>query len=160
MNEFMIKDDQIKLLCYTLLNLMITIALMLITAIFYAKGIFIVAFFAITGIWFSVKAMYKYGIRFFKKTPVCEFKTEEVIIHSLPEDSNTMKYKDIKEVKILRDKKSVKLFFAGDQVKHPSGWNYAGAVYFFQRNLLAEVEQKTIQCLQEHHVNYSVVKKG
>lgn len=159
MNEYVVIEDRTKLICYTILNLILTVLLMMVTIYFYSIGIYIVAFFGITGIWFSVKAMCKYASKWVRKTPVCEFKTNEVIIHSLPEKNSVMKYSEIKEVKILKDFKSVKLFFAGDKVTHPSGWNYVGAIYLFQRNLLDEVESKVIDCLKTHHVKVNVIKK-
>lgn len=159
MNEYIVVEDRTKLVCYTILNLILTVLLMIVSIYFYSIKVYIIAFFGITGIWFSVKAMCKYASRWFKKTPVCEFKSKEVIIHSLPEKNSVMKYSEIKEVKILRDFKSVKLFFSGDKVTHPSGWNYVGAVYLFQRGLLDEVETKVEECLKVHNVKVNVVEK-
>lgn len=159
MNEYIVKEDRTKLICYAILNLILTVILMMISIYFYSVGVYIIAFFGITGIWFSVKAMSKYASKWFKKTPVCELKSSEVIIHSLPEKNSVMKYGEIKEVKILRDFKSVKLFFSGDKVTHPSGWNYVGAIYLFQRGQLDEVEAKVKECLKTHHVKVDVVEK-
>lgn len=159
MNEYIVKEDRTKLICYAILNLILTVILMMISIYFYSVGVYIIAFFGITGIWFSVKAMCKYASKWFKKTPVCELKSSEVIIHSLPEKNSVMKYSEIKEVKILRDFKSVKLFFSGDKVTHPSGWNYVGAIYLFQRGQLDEVEAKVKECLKTHHVKVDVVEK-
>lgn len=157
MNEVIITDDQKKLLCYTIINLVLTVLLIIIASNFYTHNYYLSFLFAITGMWFSVKTMCKYGKCWIKKVPVCEFRDREVILHSLAEDDNTMQYGEIKEIKILKDKKSVKLFFAGDCVHHPSGWIYVGIVYLFKRKELEEVENKIKQCLDEHHVNYSVV---
>lgn len=158
MCEYMIQEDRKRLLMYTLLNLILTCLLLVLASGFYSYGAFLLAFLTITGLWFSVKAMCKYGSKWFKKTPVCEFLSDEVIIHTLPGGPRTMKYKEISEVKILRDAKSVKLFFGGKNVEHPSGWYYAGAIYPFQRSALDEVEMKSKECLEKHKVNVRKVE--
>lgn len=132
---------------------------MIVSAGFYSMGSFLIAFLGITGIWFAVKAMCKYGMKYVKHTPVCEFDKKGVILYDLSIGTQKMNYKDIKEVKILRDRKSVKLFFSGTDVKHPSGWYYAGAIYLFQRSLLDEVEQKSMKCLADHNVTVRKVEK-
>ena len=160
MNEYIIEDDRKKLICYTVLNLILTLILFIVSASFFSTGLFIVSFLGITGMWSSIKAMCKYGNRLINKIPVCEFKKSEVIIHSLPKEENTMKYNEIKEVKILRDSKSLKLFFAGNKVKHPSGWSYVGIIYPFQRCLLADIENNVKDFFNNHKVRYSVVEKN
>lgn len=160
MNEYIIEDDKTKLISYTLLNFTITIIFMIISAFFYSTGLFIISFLSITGMWFSVKAMCRYGKRLIKKIPVCEFNKSEVIIHSLPDENNSMKYKEIREVKIMEDWKSLKLFFSGEKVTHPSGWTYVGIIYPFQRNLLDETKENVITYLENHKVKYSIVDKN
>lgn len=159
MSEYMIKEDHKRLILYTLFNFILTTLLVILAAGFYSYGAFLLAFLAITGLWFSIKAMHKYASKWVKKTPVCEFKHDEVVIYSLPGDPKIMKYREITEVKIIRDKKSMKLFFAGDNVEHPSGWYYAGAMYPFQRSLLDEVENNSIKCLEKHNVITQKVSK-
>ena len=80
MKEYIVREDRGKLLLYTLLHLCLTILLMLLTIYVYGTGHFLLAFFGITGLWFSVKAMCRYGFRLVKNTPVCEFKRDEVIL--------------------------------------------------------------------------------
>lgn len=160
MNEYIIEDDRKKLICYTSLNLLLTLFLFIVSASFFSTGLFIVSFLGITGMWFSVKAMCKYGNRFINKIPVCEFKKSEIIVHSLPEEENIMKYNEVKEVKILKDSKSLKLFFAGNKVTHPSGWNYVGIIYPFQRYLLTDIENNIRCILDEHKVKYSMIAKN
>lgn len=160
MNEYIIEDDRKKLICYTGLNLLLTLFLFILSASFFSTGLFIVSFLGITGMWFSIKAMCKYGNRLINKIPVCEFKKSEVIVHSLPEEESSMKYNDIKEVKILKDSKSLKLFFAGNMVTHPSGWNYVGIIYPFQRSLLADTENNIKNLFNNHKVEYSIIEKN
>ena len=111
MKEYIVREDRGKLLLYTLLNLCLTIFLMLLTIYVYGSGHFLLAFLSITGLWFSVKAMCRYGFRLVKNTPVCEFKRDEVILPALPKEQRHLKYRDIRAVKILRSSSSVKLFF-------------------------------------------------
>lgn len=159
MNEYVIWEDRKRLCMYTLLNLILTALLVIVASSLYSFGSFLFAFLAITGLWFSVKAMCRYGSKWMKKTPVCEFTNDEVILHSLPGSPKVMKYKEISEVKILRNATSVKLFFGGDNVEHPSGWYYAGALYPFQRTLLNDVEQSSQLCLEKHKVKVRKVER-
>ena len=125
-----IEEDRVKLALYTAGNLILTLVLMFICAEFMNRIFYLGVFLGATGIWFSVKYMFRYGKKLFAGTPVCEFKKKELVIHSLPGNAVTMQYSKIKEVKVLRDWKSVKIFIASSEVKHPSGWNYVGAVSY------------------------------
>lgn len=156
MKEYTINEDKAKLVLYTIGNLVITLILMVITMYFFSTGIYLMAFFGVTGMWFSVKSMIAYGMRLIKKKPICSFKADEVILYSLHDGEIVMKYSEIDEAKILTDFKSVKLFFAGEKVTHPSGWNYVACVYLFKRSLLSEVQTKTIECLKSHNIKYSI----
>lgn len=111
MKQYIVKDDQIKLACYTLLNF--TLTLLLLFAILYLFGnqYFLLAFFAMTALWFSVKYMCRYGSRYIRKQPVCVCKEQYVLFHSWTNDEKKLRYQEIKEVRLLRDWKSVKLFF-------------------------------------------------
>ena len=75
---------------------------------------------------------------------------------ALPKEQRHMKYRDIRAVKILRSSSSVKLFFSGDHVTHPSGWQYAGAVYLFQRKKLNDVQKYAMDCLHTHHISFEL----
>lgn len=160
MSEYKIQEDRSRLLIYTVLNLLLSLVLLVIGAGLYSYGGFLFTFLAITGIWFSVKAMCRYGSKWIKKTPVCELNKDEIIIHSLPGKPKIMKYQEVREIKILRDTKSVKLFFAGDKVEHPSGYYYAGAIYFFQRSKLDDIEKNSLACLKQHKVNVRKVESN
>ncbi len=89
MKEYIVREDRGKLLLYTLLHLCLTIFLMLLTIYVYGSGHFLLAFLSITGLWFSVKAMCRYGFRLVKNTPLCEFKRDEVILPALPKEQRT-----------------------------------------------------------------------
>ena len=132
---------------------------MFICAEFMNRIFYLGVFLGATGIWFSVKYMFRYGKKLFAGTPVCEFKKKELVIHSLPGNAVTMQYSKIKEVKVLRDWKSVKIFIASSEVKHPSGWNYVGVIWPFRRNELAKVEEEVMQVLSAHRLKVEKVEK-
>ena len=159
MKEYIVQEDKGKLVLYTLVNLVLTLVLILLSIYVYCNGYFLFAFLGVSGMWFSVKAMCRYGSRLIKSTPVCEFASNELVLPSLPKEQRTMRYKDIKEIKILRTRFTVKLFFAGEKVTHPSGWYYAGIVYLFKKSKLNEVQQCVMECIKTHHIAYEVVSK-
>ena len=103
--------------------------------------------------------MFRYGKKLYNKTPVCEFKKKELVIHSLPGDAVTMQYSKIKEVKLIRDRKSVKLFFASSEVTHPSGWNYVGAIWPFRTGELDKLEKDVTKVLSGHRLKVQKVEK-
>lgn len=158
MCEFKIQEDRHKLFIYTLLLLILTIALLILASGFYSMQAFLFTFLMISGMWFSVKAMCRYGKKWLHHTPVVEFTNDEIILHTF--DEQRIPYQDIKDVKLIRDYKSVKLFFATDYVSHPSGWYYVGAIYLFQRATLKDVEKETIACLKNHHIEVHNVEKA
>ena len=103
MNDLIIKEDRIKLTCYTIMNLVLTILLMFIIAFTYFREQYLFAFLAITGLWFSVKYMCKYGIKLIKNEPLCTFMNSKVVSNELPNTEEGIKYKEMKEVKILKN---------------------------------------------------------
>jgi hypothetical protein len=157
MGEYIIKEDTLKLILYTVGNCILSFLLMILAAQLYIMGKFLLAFFTLTAIWFSVKYMLRYGIRLVKNKPVCSFNDKEVTIRSSSEKNKTFSYRDINEVKILTDWKSVKFFFSGKQVVHPSGWDYVGVIYPFKRNELKVVENQVVAILEKHHVKINKV---
>ena len=132
-----IEEDRVKLALYTAGNLILTLVLMFICAEFMNRIFYLGVFLGATGIWFSVKYMFRYGKKLFAGTPVCEFK----------------------EVKVLRDWKSVKIFIASSEVKHPSGWNYVGVIWPFRRNELDKLEAEVMQVLSTHRLKVEKVEK-
>ena len=103
--------------------------------------------------------MFRFGKKLTQIIPVCTFKNKELVIYSLPRGPVTMQYCKIKEVKVLRDHKSIKLFFASDEVTHPSGWNYVGVIWPFRKQELAETEERVVEVMKKHNLNVTVVDK-
>ena len=103
--------------------------------------------------------MFRYGKKLLKNVPVCDLKRNEVVIHSLPGKARILTYKQIKEVKLLRGRVSLKFFFSSKEVEHPSGWYYVGVVYPFQKGRLDEVEKNVAECLRKHGISINEVEK-
>ncbi|MDO4262133.1 MAG: hypothetical protein Q4C82_08645 [Eubacteriales bacterium] len=160
MSEYIIEEDRLKLLLYTLGNLALTLLLMLVCIYFANTRFYLGVFLGVTGIWYSVKYMFRYGKKLVRHTPVCEFHKHELVIHSLPRGSVTMQYRKIKEVRLLRDWKSVKLFFSSDEVTHPSGWNYVGVIWPFRRSGLDALEADVSRVLAGHRLTVQKTEKG
>ena len=159
MGGYVIKEDPLKLILYTAGNLVLSLLLIILCGQLYIRGKYLPAFIAMTALWFTVKYMCRYGIRLVKKKPVCSFSDKEVTIHSLPGGDKTFFYRDTNEVKILKDWKSVKFFFSGKKVEHPSGWDYVGVIYPFKRDELEAVENQVTAILNKHKVKVSKATK-
>lgn len=159
MKEYVITEDRGRLVLYTVLGLAATVFLMLLTLFLSMIRLYLPIFITVPALWYSIKIMCRFGSKLIRKTPVCEFKKDKLIIYSLPGQPIEMKYKEVKEAKLLRGSASVKLFFGGEKVTHPSGYYYVGAVYPFQKKLLDEVEHKAVQCLAAHGIKVQIVEK-
>ena len=159
MKEYTVPEEKGRLLFYTGLYLVLMILFMLASILFFAVNQYLLTFLCITGLWFVVKAMFRYGKKLFKNTPVFELKKSEVVIYSLPGKPKTLSYKQVTGVKLLRGRASLKYFFSGKEVTHPSGWYYAGVVYPFRKERLEEIEKKVAECLGKHGITVQEVKK-
>lgn len=155
-----IDDDYVKLFLYTFLDLILTVTLMFVIVWFYGHKQFLIAFLAMTGLWFSVKFMCHYGIRLIKHKPMIIFKENSIFLPTKAKDEQILNYKDIKEVKILKDWKSIKIFLLSDKVAHPSGYCYVGIVYPFKRYLLGQVEEEITNCMKQKHIKIFNVTKS
>ncbi len=160
MHETVNTEDKVKLVGYTAFWLLLTVVLMLVIAWFMGTEQILGAFLAITGLWFSVKFMCRYGKKIVVSEPVCILGTSEIEIYSLPGKTVKMNYRDISSAKIIRNATSVKLFLSGDKVTHPSGYYYVGVVYPFRRNDLDRVEQEITTRLNKHKIKAEKVSKA
>lgn len=160
MNVYAVKDDRMKLCLYTILNLILTLCFILIIIFTLGNAYYLLSFLGITALWFSVKYMCRYGIRLIKDTSICEFHKTYISFPVNSNDLQSLSYKEIKEVKILRDWKSIKLFFSGNKVQHPSDWYYIGIIYLFRNSYLYKIEDNIINILKKNNITYEVVKKG
>ena len=152
MNEIVIEDDYKKVFVYSFINLLLMILIMLGTMWFYVHSQFLITFLLITAIWFSVKYMCHYAMCFIKRRPVIIFKKNEIVCPNKEKDEQLIKYKDIQEVRIMRDWKSIKLFFKSNKTSHPSGYVYVGISYVFKRSNLNKVMDEIEKCLEKHNL--------
>ena len=159
MKEYVIEEDRGRIALYAALNLLLTVFLMLVSIAFYSVKQYLLAFFGVTALWFSVKAMCRFGKKLLTKKPVCAFERDQITIYSLPGRPREMKYSQVKEAKMMRGRSSLKLFFRGDQVTHPSGWYYVGIVYPFKRAALDGVEENVVKCLKKHGIEIKKIEK-
>lgn len=159
MKEYVIQEDRGRLALYTGLFLLLMVVLMIASIAFFAVGWYLFSFLGITGLWFDVKAMFRYGNKLVRKKPVCEFGRDGLTIYYLPGKPREMKYRQVKEARSIRTRFTLKLFFRGDNVEHPSGWYYAGVIYPFQSKKLDEVEENTVNCLKKHGIDLVKTEK-
>lgn len=152
MNEYAVLEDYKKLICYAVLHLLLTLCCLSLAVILYSMESYLLMFFTVTIVWFSIKFMSQYTVRFFKKKPICEFKRDELVLHTLSPNEKTMAYKDIEDVKMKRTTTSIKLYVRGAGVEHPTGIYYIRIVYPFQKQRLDEVAQHISKCLRKQHV--------
>ena len=73
MKEYVIQEDRGRLALYTGMFLLLMVLLMIASIAFFAVGWYLFSFLGITGLWFDVKAMFRYGNKLVRKKPVCEF---------------------------------------------------------------------------------------
>ena len=111
MKEYVIQEDRGRLALYTGLFLILMILLMIASIAFFAVGWYLFSFLGITGLWFDVKAMFRYGNKLVRKKPVCEFGRDGLTIYYLPGKPREMKYRQVKEARSIRTRFTLKLFF-------------------------------------------------
>ena len=61
MKEYVIPEDKGRLMFYTGLNLILTVLLMVVSIASYAVSWYLLTFLCITGLWFAIKTMFRYG---------------------------------------------------------------------------------------------------
>ena len=67
MKEYVIQEDRGRLALYTGLFLILMILLMIASIAFFTVGWYLFSFLGITGLWFDVKAMFRYGNKLVRK---------------------------------------------------------------------------------------------
>ena len=160
MNELVIVNDYKKVFIYCFINFLLTILIMFGIMWFYVHSQFLIAFLLITAIWFSVKYMCHYAMCFIKHRPVIIFRKNEIVCPNKEKVEQIIKYKDIQEVRIMRDWKSIKLFFKSNKTSHPSGYMYVGISYLFKRSDLNRVMDEIEKCLEKHNLKINKISKG
>lgn len=109
----------------------------------------------LTVAWFCSVAMGKRFGRLFSNTKVAEFGEGFVRVYEKadPDKALVVSYKDIKNYKIIRQGKALRLLLAGDWVSHPSGFQLVDINRPFMADTLDAVEKQVKEVMRAHRVN-------
>lgn len=105
--------------------------------------------------WFASKAMGRRLGKLVSHTNVMDFGKRGVIIYEGPDQKKaiSVSYRDIKNYKIVRHGKALRLLLAGTWVKHPSGLYFVDINRPFMESTLPGVEEEVRSIMREHRVN-------
>lgn len=105
--------------------------------------------------WFASKAMGRRLGKFFSRTNVIDFCRHGVVIYegSDPKKALSVSYKDIKNYKVVRHGKSLRLLLGGAWVTHPSGLYFVDINRPFMESTLDSVEADVRRIMRENRVN-------
>ncbi len=109
----------------------------------------------LTVVWFVCKGMGKRFNRFATGVHVVDFGQRDVFIYEKAEAKKALvvPYKQIKNYKLIRQGSSLRLLFAGDWVKHPSGFYLVDINRPFMKDTLDELEKDIARLMHDHRVN-------
>ena len=110
---------------------------------------------ALTFAWFFSRAMGKRFSRLASRTDVVDFGEKHVFIY-LKADSKkaqAVSYKDLKNYKLIRQGKALRLLLAGDWVQHPSGFQLVDINRPFMADTLDGLEREIAQLMRKHRVS-------
>ena len=105
--------------------------------------------------WFASKAMGRRLGKFFSRTNVIDFCRHGVVIYegSDPKKALSVSYKDIKNYRVVRHGKSLRLLLGGAWVTHPSGLYFVDINRPFMESTLDSVEADVRRIMRENRVN-------
>lgn len=105
--------------------------------------------------WFASKAMGRRLGKFFSHTNVIDFGKHGVLIYegADPKKALSVSYKDIKNYKVVRHGRSLRLLLGGSWVTHPSGLYFVDINRPFMESTLEDVEVDVRRVMREHRVN-------
>ncbi len=109
----------------------------------------------LTAVWFVCKGMGKRFNRFASGVHVVDFGQRDVFIYEKAEPNKALvvPYKKIKNYKLIRQGNSLRLLFAGDWVKHPSGFYLVDINRPFMKDTLEGLQGDIEQVMHDHRVN-------
>lgn len=109
----------------------------------------------LTVVWFVCKGMGKRFNRFATGVHVVDFAQHDVFIYEKaePKKALVVPYKEIKNYKLIRQGNSLRLLFAGDWVKHPSGFYLVDINRPFMKDTLDDLQKDIAQVMRDHRVN-------
>ena len=105
--------------------------------------------------WFASKAMGRRLGKFFSRTNVIDFCRHGVVIYEGSDHKKALSvsYKDIKNYKVVRHGKSLRLLLGGAWVTHPSGLYFVDINRPFMESTLDSVEADVRRIMRENRVN-------
>lgn len=151
-NELIISDDKIRSIILILITSILSVILFILTAQFFSMQSYLFTFIFLTGLWFSIQYLFRLVRRWKHKKSIVVCGDNNISIHISDGNVKTIPYSQIKEVKIQRKWKSLRIFLKGNFVEHPSGWDYTNIVYWFNRSKLEEYESELIKTMKFHKV--------
>lgn len=158
MENYIVLDDQKRTILYALGNTLLSILLLVGALICFATTFYLGSFFLLTGVWFTIKYMFSYIKRWIRKTPICEFKKHDMIVYPKTGKEIRLRYKDVKEAKLIEKGNGIQLFIKGKGVTHPSGYYYIGMYYPFQKNKIQEVQRGVQKVLNKNNIQCDLVR--
>lgn len=110
---------------------------------------------ALTAAWFVSKAMGKRFNRLFSHTNVIDFGERHVFVYERadPKRALVIPYKDIKNYRLIRQGRAVRLLLSGAWVTHPSGYQLVDINRPFGADTLDELSDQIARIMREHRVS-------
>lgn len=160
--ELEVVEDRRRLILQAVGLLVLSIALLFVALGAWAAAnvtgnvaLLLVILALLTGVWFVCKGMGKRFNRFATGVHVVDFAQRHVFIYEKaePKKALVVSYKEIKNYKLIRQGNSLRLLFAGDWVKHPSGFYLVDINRPFMKDTLDELQKDIAQVMRDHRVN-------
>lgn len=148
----------VKGACYLVLDLVAlgATAAFLAAASFTGNPVFLLLIVVgLTCAWFLSKAMGQRFGRLMSKTPAIDFCEKDVVLYPKadPKKRFSVTYKDIKNYKLIRQGKALRLLLSGEWVEHPSGFWLVDISRPFMADTLDDLERDISQIMREKRVN-------
>lgn len=160
--ELEVVEDRRRLILQAVGLLVLSIALLFVALGAWAAAnvtgnvaLLLVILALLTVVWFVCKGMGKRFNRFATGVHVVDFAQRDVFIYEKaePKKALVVSYKEIKNYKLIRQGNSLRLLFAGDWVKHPSGFYLVDINRPFMKDTLDELQKDIAQVMRDHRVN-------
>lgn len=160
--ELEVVEDRRRLILQAVGLLVLSIALLFVALGAWAAAnvtgnvaLLLVILALLTVVWFVCKGMGKRFNRFATGVHVVDFAQRHAFIYEKaePKKALVVSYKEIKNYKLIRQGNSLRLLFAGDWVKHPSGFYLVDINRPFMKDTLDELQKDIAQVMRDHRVN-------
>lgn len=112
----------------------------------------------LTVAWFVSRAMGKRFNRLFSHTNVIDFGERHIFVYERadPKKALVIPYKDIKNYRLIRQGRAMRLLLSGAWVTHPSGYQLVDINRPFEADTLDELSHQVAQIMREHRVSARV----